>query len=122
MSDYPAPSYAATAWVTGNTLWLSFGPLAQGEKGHSVPYEIDLPALRALASKDRAVRSVVLALETLATRHHHSSIGTKGSPVAYDIERALANDKKYIEWMRAIKRLTPEEVAEGDKELRELGL
>ena len=63
----------------------------------------------------------MLALEALVARHAESAIGTRGSPVAYDIERAASNDKKYKEWLRKLE-MTKEEVAEGDAEMKELGL
>ena len=44
MSDYPIPRYAASAWVTGETLWLSFPAIGVGEYGHSVPFKINLPS------------------------------------------------------------------------------
>lgn len=122
MSDYPVPSHAATCWFTGDRLWLAFGPLTNGDHGHSVPYPIDLPALRTLSADFRELRPVVMALEALKARHAtRAELGARGSPVRYDVEQSLTNDKKYNEWLKAMT-VSKEEKAEAEEFLKELGL
>ena len=39
---YPAPAYAATVWVAGETLWLAFPPSNGHTHGHSVHLSADV--------------------------------------------------------------------------------
>ncbi len=113
MSDYPIPSYACSIWLAGDSLWLAFPPLAQGEHGHSVPF----PATE---------RGLELILNTLRQRRlGERSLGEAGSPTRYQIERSLVNDANYNVLIGAIaqsKEAQRREREEAGKFLEELGL
>lgn len=109
MTHYPAPRYAASAWVAGDRLWLGFPPLDKGERGHSVHYSIDLPTLRAYAAEDKNLRGILLAIETLAARAQDATLATRGSPTQHSVTRAEENKAMYDEWLGAIKRASKKE-------------
>jgi hypothetical protein len=112
MSDqYPVPRYAANIWVTGDVLWLGFPPLMEGGHGHSVQYpntELGL-SLALLAIRERSAGAL--------------SIGLRGSPTQYQVERSLVHDKNYNEVLRAMRKAKEKEM---DPELaslmKEIGL
>ena len=78
---YPPPSHAAMVWLTGDGLRVSLPP-ARDEKGHAI-----------LLPTNPASWSILL--DILRERHRASerdqrlSIGTRASPVQYDIEGML---------------------------------
>lgn len=109
MSDYPVPRYAAYVWVTGDTLWLGFPSPVEGGS-HSVPF----PAT------DKGLK---LAMSTLRERETSTrlEIANKAAPSRYQVERALVNDKRYNELLRALK-VAPKVDPEVEALMRELGL
>jgi hypothetical protein len=62
-------------------------------------------------------------IETLRERRRGGelTIGTKAEPTNYQVERQLAGDAKYIEFLRR-SRMTEAERKEADELLKELGL
>ena len=113
MSDYPIPSYAASIWLVGDTIWLGFPPLGDGVQSHSAPF----PANE---------RGLALLLSTLRERGRGSlNIGLKGSPTRYQIERQLVQDAKYNGLLKAMKEAKAKQDEEKEKAiafLKELGL
>ena len=108
MSDYPLPSYAASIWIAGDQIQCGFD-------GHTVAFpntEVGLTLLLAvLRERGRAGVSNV--------------IGTPSSPTQYGVERALVNDRRYNELLRAMnaaKATSDAERAESIAWLKELGL
>jgi hypothetical protein len=134
MSDYTVPRYAASAWIAGDQLWLAFPALGPGDRGHSVPFKIDMALLRALTQGgetsylgDRAkdMRGLCLAIESLAARSADSAIGTRGSPAKHDMRRAMESSEKFKEWLSAMgaeKAVSKAEKEEAEAFLRECGL
>src|SRR5262245_45312649 len=112
--DYPLPSYAASVWTVGDQLILSF------------PSPLDAPAH--VVKFPNTPKGLALALETLRERERterSTTIGTHGAPSEYQIERALAEDRKYNAWIKemgASKAQRDADRAEAEEFLRELGL
>ncbi len=103
---YPLPRHAAYIWSVGDQLMLAFPPTTGSEKGHSV----SLPATPAGLSRALAIlhdRASALDLR----------LNQRGTPTQLNLE----SDKKYNEWLRAMKS-TKEEVAEAGAFLEDLGL
>jgi hypothetical protein len=114
------PEHAASVWLSGDHLRLHF-PGFCGNQGHTVRYPVDMSALRALSIDHKELRGLTLMLDTLQYRHAGSEVGTKGSPVADDIRKAVSSKDRYKAWL-ARRELTAAETAQGDLELKELGL
>lgn len=114
MSEYPLPSYAASVWTLGDRLVLSF------------PSPLDAPAH--VVQFPNTPKGMVLALETLREREREArstTLGTKGAPSKYQVERALAEDNKYKEWLKEMgtsKEQRDADKAEAEAFLAELGL
>lgn len=112
--SYPLPSYAASVWTVGDRLVLSF------------PSPLDAPAHKVEFPNNE--RGLKLAIETLRERERQersTTIATRGAPSSYQIERALAEDKKYKEWIKEMgtaKAQAEAERAEAEAFLKELGL
>lgn len=111
---YPLPSYAANIWTIGDQLVLSF------------PSPLDAPAHK--VQFPNTEKGLALALQTLRERersHQSLLLGTKGAPSIYQVERALAEDKKYRAWiaeMGEAKAIREAEAADAEAMLKELGL
>lgn len=110
MSDYPVPSYAASIWVTGDTLWLGFASPINGH-AHSVPF----PAT------DKGLK---LAMTTLHEREKgRLLISQRGAPTRYEVERALHSDKRYNEMLKAMQEAKkPKLDPEVEALMKEIGL
>jgi hypothetical protein len=106
--DYPIPSYAVYVWIVGDKLHVCFPP-AIGTKSHTVIF----PAT------DKGV-SLFLAVMR-ERRGQLTTIGQAGEPTGYQVERALAGDKKYNEWLRAMN-VSDEREKELEALLEEVGL
>lgn len=109
MSEYPIPSYAAQIWVVGDTFWLAFPPTVADSRSHSVQFPVTEKGLQ-------------LAISILHEREKSClSISTKGAPTRYQVERALVDDKRYNEILKALKK--PKEVDPAFEALmKEIGL
>lgn len=108
MPDYPVPSYAANIWVTGNTLWLSFPPTVAEGHSHSVPFPC-------------TEKGLSLAISVLHEREKGClKISNKSAPTRYQVERALANDRRYNEILRALN--APKVDPEVEALMKEIGL
>jgi hypothetical protein len=72
---YPLPAGAAYIWTKGDTLVLSFPPVAGATKGHSVALYADEHGLK-------------IALSILRERETAKSlrVGTRAAPVQYDLD------------------------------------
>jgi len=107
---YPVPSYAANIWIVGDKLWIGFPSQVEGARAHNVAFPITVKGLEA-------------AITILKHRNDSEprEIGTKGAPTGVEIEKALASDKAYNEFLQ---RMKTEQVdnAELTKDLEELGL
>jgi hypothetical protein len=114
MSEYPLPSYAANIWTVGDRLVLSF-PSPVDAPAHCVEFPL-------------TERGLLLALATIRERekaYRPAFLATRAAPSKYQIERALAEDKKFKAWlseMAATKEKKEAEKAEATKFLEELGL
>ena len=111
MSDYPVPKYAAYAWVSGDQLWLGFSSPLNGH-AHSVAF----PATE---------KGLKLAIGTLRERENSTrlEIGFNGAPTKYQVERALADDKRYNEILRAMREAQkPKDSPELSAILAEMGI
>jgi type IV secretory pathway VirB9-like protein len=112
MSDYPLPSYAAHIWTIGDKIVLRF------------PSPLDAPAHTVQFPNNE--KGMALALSILKEREHSNNLlGSKGAPSEYQVERELANDKKYNEWIKQMQESSAErqkEKAEAEAFLAELGL
>ena len=113
MSDYPIPSYAAYIWVAGDKLWLGFPGTDESVRPHSVPF----PANEV---------GMALAVDVLkARRTGDRMIGTKGAPCKHQVERELAQDRRYNDLLKAMaeaKATSAAEKADAEAFLEELGL
>lgn len=106
--QYPIPSHAASFWVSGDDLWITFPPQGPEARGSSVR----LPA---------SVAGLQTAISILKSRVEPTRLGERGTPTQYDLE----TDKKFAAWLRAMdegKEATAAERAKARAELEELGL
>ena len=113
MSDYPIPSYAAYIWVAGDKLWLGFPGTDESVRPHSVPFPATEPGF--------AVALKILRERRIGER----MIGTKGAPCKHQVERELAQDRRYNEMLKAMKEAkatSAAEKADAEAFLEELGL
>lgn len=114
MSEYPLPRYAAYIWIAGDEIILAF------------PDVVNHPAPASTVKFPNNPKGLALALAILNERNKSSNvIGSIGAPVQYSIERALVNDRKYNEWLKAMQaanEVTAAEKAEATAFLEELGL
>lgn len=114
MSDrYPLPSYAVSAWVVGDDLFIAF-PSSRTERGHT----IKLPASAG------GLHAAITIMKARAAETSHL-LGERGTPTAYEMETALSSDKRYAEWLKAMSAASAEKVKERDEAaefLKELGL
>jgi hypothetical protein len=102
MTDYPLPSHAAYIWFAGDRLMLGLPPTAGHERGHSV----SIP----LANEEwPAVLLSILQERATAVR----PIGTKSTPVQYDLDNVLRHMRKQRELERKAKRDEARELLEG---------
>jgi hypothetical protein len=76
MSDFPLPSHAAHVWIIGDELYLGLPPLPGNSKGHTIHFKAD----------ERGI-SIILDILRSRSTSLRSYIGTRGSPVQYDIEQ-----------------------------------
>lgn len=76
MNDYPVPQHAAYVWIVGDELFLGLPPLPGNAQGHTVHFGAD----------ERGIKIILDVLRSRSTSLR-SYIGTKGSPVQYDIEQ-----------------------------------
>lgn len=111
--DYPLPSYAAYIWIAGDEVHIQFPPTV-GTKSHTVKFP-------------NTANGLLILLDALRQRGREGKlvIGTRGEPTQYAVERALAGDRKYNEWLRhmqATKDVTEKERQESEAFLAELGL
>ncbi len=103
---YPLPKHAAYIWAVGDQIMLAFPAATGSDKGHTV----SLPASAAGLSRALAIlhdRASALDLR----------LNQRGTPTQLNLE----SDKKYNEWLRAMKA-TKEEVAEAGAFLEDLEL
>jgi len=111
---YPLPSYAASIWTEGDTIWLGL-PSLSGERGHSVPVpnspEGIAQVLRILAAREKEPRG---------------KIGTDASPTRGQIEAAMARREQFRREREAKAESKPKfssrDLADADKILQELGM
>ncbi len=88
---YPLPSYAASIYIAGDTLWLGLPSWNGEDRGHSVP----IPAtqaglaelLRILQAREREQKSI--------EKKQGGGIGTDASPTRGQIEAALARREAF---------------------------
>jgi hypothetical protein len=108
---YPAPSYAATIWTTGDTIHLAL-PAQYGEdKGHSVVFPNSSAGWMAI--------SMILRDRERAERTNRR-VGTAGAPVQYDLDKVL---KQLTAGKPVTKVPSARKVkAEDDLTLEDLGL
>ena len=85
--DYPIPAYAVYVWLVGDKLHVTFPPTL-GTKSHTVIF----PANE---------KGMELFLSTMRERKPGQfTIGTRAEPTSYQVERALAGDKKYKDFVK----------------------
>lgn len=103
---YPIPSYAATVWLAGDKLAVSFPPLPGLDKSHTIQVPCTEEGIKALAT-------------VLRDREHgfdtaQAKLGTKGSPTQYNL----------AEMIKAMKVTRIEPKRDGSKitDIEELGL
>ena len=105
---YPLPSYAASIWLEGDTVWLG---LPGETRGHSVPVPATVEGLaqvlRILASREKAQRA---------------TIGTDAAPTRHMIEQAIARREKFRREREAKAEAKATPKPSIDDTLRELGL
>jgi len=78
--DYPLPTYAAYIWVAGDKLIVSFPPLKSSDRNSHTT----------ILSADEVGAKVLLSVLTERARlTDKAAIGTKGSPVQYDVDTML---------------------------------
>ena len=100
--DYPIPSYAVYMWMVGDKLHVCFPP-SIGTRSHTAIFP-------------GTAKGLELAIQMLRERKRGQlTIGHKGEPTNYQVERTLAGDRKYNDWLR--KR---EKAKVQQKELEEL--
>jgi hypothetical protein len=102
---YPVPSYAVYAWLAGDRLVLGLPPRKGFEKGHSVSIPLtnekwSAVLLDILRERGREVRP----------------LGTKSTPVQYDLDNILKHLREARESERRAKK------AEARDFLKEIGL
>jgi hypothetical protein len=102
MTDYPLPSHAAYIWFAGDRLMLGLPPTAGHERGHSVSIPLSNESafdvlLGILAERAREVRP----------------IGTKSTPVQYDLDNVLRHMRKQRELERRQWREEATELLKG---------
>lgn len=110
--QYPLPSYAAHIWIAGNDIFIQFPPCLAQDRVHTVK----IP---------NTENGTLLLLDILRRRQSEVHLGLKGTPTQYEVERTLAGDRKYAEWLKELKRtrdVSAQEKAESEAFLKELGL
>lgn len=111
---YPLPSYAASIWTAGDTIYLSLPPTFGTESGHTVHFPLS-------PSGWIAVNSILKARE--AAERSARTIGNKAAPVQYDIDKvlmSLAKTQARVEKLSPDPRLRRD--APPDLTLEDLGL
>lgn len=108
MSDYPAPSYAASIWTVGDTIHMTLPPVYGQEKGHSVVFP-NSPA------GWLAINSILRDRERQERRR---AIGTRAAPVQYDIDKMVQAMGKPITQVPSARKVQ----APPDLSLEDLGL
>lgn len=78
MSEYPLPHYAVSVWLSGDKLMVAYPPLPGNQKGHTVVLP-NTPAGLAVLQESLQERQ----------REGYQKIGTKATPVQYDIDEIL---------------------------------
>ena len=115
MTQYPLPSYAAHIWIAGDKIWLGFPGEKDGVREHSVPF----PAT------DKGFSLILATIKARQEAPCANWLGTRGAPCRHEIERQLANDKRYNAFIKATaeaKVVSAADAAENAKFLEELGL
>jgi hypothetical protein len=111
MTDkYPLPSYAVSAWVAGDSLFIAF-PGMVSEQGHTIKLPASAGGLQAAVNIMRQ-RSQAQDLR----------LGNKGTPTQWDIMRLEALNKALNEDGAAKRAKAAQERAEAEEFLKELGL
>ncbi len=124
MTDrYPPPSYAATIWLSGDTLWLAL-PEASAVQ---IPLSRFEPQVNNFGAVVPGNRGVAVLLDILRSRMiaRPTTIGMNGAPVRADVEKALESDEKYQAWLEAMtedKAAKAAAKAEAESLLAEIGL
>jgi hypothetical protein len=80
---YPPPSYAATIWLSGDTIMLSLPEAST----------IQIPL-----SRPKAIEALLTVLRVRA-QSRTPAIGEPGAPVRNDVEKALESDAKFTAWL-----------------------
>lgn len=106
--DYPIPGYASHIWIAGDQIHLVFPPTLERDRYSSVQFP-------------NTEKGLALLLDVLRRRKSELHIGTKGTPTRYQVERTLAGDKRYNEWLKAMQT-SDKEREESIAFLAELGL
>jgi hypothetical protein len=89
MTDrYPPPSYAATIWLSGETLMLALPEAST----------IQIPL-----SRPKAIEALLAVLRVRA-QSRTPSIGEPGAPIRNDVEKALESDAKFTAWLAAMNK------------------
>lgn len=110
--DYPIPAYAAYIWIAGDEIVVQFPPALLDDRSHTVKFP-------------NTENGLLLLLDVMRRRRTELSIGLKGTPTKYEIERTLAGSEKYKVWLEELKRtrgVSEKEKAESIEFLKELGL
>ena len=110
--SYPPPSYAATIWLVGDQLMLSF-PSPEHARNHTV----------AIPTTDKGFTALVSILKNRDSGPNW--IGTKGAPTGMDLAKALESDKAFNEWLKKQGHEKAQKDADAEalaSELEELGL
>jgi len=114
MTDkYPLPSYAVSAWVAGDSLFIAF-PGTVSEQGHT----IKLPA---------SAGGLLAAVTIMKARSQATDLrlNARGTPTRNEMDEALSSQDKYKAWLKAMgaaKEQSAQERAEAEEFLKELGL
>jgi hypothetical protein len=111
---YPLPSYACSLWVAGDDLMVAFPGQGPEERGHTIRLPASAGGLTAVI---KILRERASAAST--------KLSARGTPSQYEVERALAHDRKYAAILGAMtddKADRERHRLAAEAELRDLGL
>lgn len=128
-NDYPLPDYTAYIWFSGDGLSISFPPTGPESKGSTITIPLSRLGLERGMTGELlpSQRGWAVLLQSLKDRsmNRFRSLGQRGTPSAYEVERALANDQRYTAILGAMneaKSATKAEITESEDFLKELGI
>lgn len=128
---YPLPGYACSIWFTGTGVALSFPPQGDEQKGSTIHIPLERCGIESsdwgepLASQRGWAVLLTALKQRYAGAKEFRKLSQPGQPSQYEVERALANDKRYATILGALaeaKKISEAEKAEAARELAELGL